>query len=110
MKLKEIAFTFNSKLKSKKLNLKELGTLLDENWHMKKKFTRNISNNYLNKIYKKAILNGCYGGKLLGAGGGGFFIFICKKQLQKNVINKIKNCKLVNFKFHNEGTKNFYLD
>ena len=109
-KLKEIAFKFNSKLKSRKINLKELGALLDENWQMKQKFTRDISNNYLNRIYKKAISNGCYGGKLLGAGGGGFFIFICKKQLQKNVIHKIKNCKHVNFKFHNEGTKNFYLD
>ena len=77
---------------------------------MKQKFTRDISSNYLNTIYKNAISNGCYGGKLLGAGGGGFFIFICKKQLQKNVIHKIKNCKHVNFKFYNEGTKNFYLD
>jgi len=107
--LKQIAFKFNNELKSKTLNLKELGALLDENWQMKKKFTKYISNNYLDKIYKKAISNGCYGGKLLGAGGGGFFIFICKKELQKKIVHKIKNCKLVNFKFYSEGTKNCYL-
>ena len=108
--LKEIAFEFNKRLKAKSFNLKELGILLDKNWQMKKKFTNNISNNYLNKIYRTAIFNGCYGGKLLGAGGGGFFIFICRKELQTNLINKIKDCEIVKFKFYNEGTKLCYID
>ncbi len=108
--LKQIAFKFNNKLKAKNLNLKELGLLLDENWQMKKNFTKNITNNYLDKIYRRAISNGCYGGKLLGAGGGGFFIFICKKEIQTKIIKKVKNCKFVKFKFYSQGTKNCYID
>jgi len=108
--LKLIANKFNNELKLKKLNLKKLGSLLDENWQIKQKFTKNISSNYLNTIYKNAISNGCYGGKLLGAGGGGFFIFICKKKLHKKIIDKIHNCRHVNFKFYNQGTKKCYLD
>ena len=108
--LKLIANKFNNELKQKKLNLKKLGSLLDENWQIKQKFTKNISSNYLNTIYKNAISNGCYGGKLLGAGGGGFFIFICKKKLHKKIIDKIHNCRHVNFKFYNQGTKKCYLD
>ena len=103
--LKKIAFKFSKELNNKKLDLKVLGTLLDENWQIKQNFTNNISNIYLNNIYKKAISSGCYGGKLLGAGGGGFFLFFCKKSIQRKVISKLKNCKSINFKLHNEGTK-----
>ena len=59
------------------LNLKIIGNYLDKNWKLKKNFSKNISSNHLDKIYRSAIDNGCYGGKLLGAGGGGFFLFIC---------------------------------
>ena len=108
--LKEIAFEFNKKLKAKKFHLKELGLLLDKNWQMKKKFTNNITNNYLDNIYKSAISHGCYGGKLLGAGGGGFFIFICRKELQPNLINRIKSCEIVKFKFYSQGTELCYIN
>ena len=105
-----MAIKFKSSLNSKNLDLKQLGDILNQNWKIKQKFTKNISSNYLNTIYKKAISNGCYGGKLLGAGGGGFFIFICKKKLHKRIIDKIHNCRHVNFKFYNQGTKKCYLD
>jgi D-glycero-alpha-D-manno-heptose-7-phosphate kinase len=104
-KLKKTATKFYYELNNKNLDLKKLGLLLDENWQIKQKFTNNISNPYLNKIYKNAISSGCYGGKLLGAGGGGFFLFICKKSMQRKAISKIKNCKSIDFKFHHEGTK-----
>ena len=97
-------------MNKEKLDLKKLGILLDENWQIKQKFTNKISNKYLNKIYRKAIYSGCYGGKLLGAGGGGFFLFICKKSMHKKVISEIKNCKPINFKFHPEGTKMCFVD
>ena len=103
--IKKIAFKFYFQLNNKKLDLRKLGLLLDENWQIKQKFTNNISNRYLNKIYNDAISAGCYGGKLLGAGGGGFFLFICKKSMHKKVISKIKNCKSIDFNFHHEGTK-----
>lgn len=108
--LKKIAFKFQYELNKEKLDIKKLGRLLDENWQIKQKFTKNISNKYLNKIYRKAISAGCYGGKLLGAGGGGFFLFICKKSIHKKAISEIKNCKSINFKFHPEGTKMCFVD
>ena len=106
--LKKIALKFYFQLNNKKLDLRKLGLLLDENWQIKQKFTNNISNRYLDKIYSDAISAGCYGGKLLGAGGGGFFLFICKKNMHRKVISKIKNCKSIDFNFHHEGTKVCY--
>ena len=108
--LKKLAIKFKNLLNSKSLDLKELGLLLDQNWKVKQNFTSTISNKYLNEIYNNAISAGCLGGKLLGAGGGGFFIFICKKASQEKVISRIKNCKFVNLKFYNQGTKICFID
>jgi D-glycero-alpha-D-manno-heptose-7-phosphate kinase len=51
------------------------GRALDQTWQLKKKFSKSITNTYINNIYSGAIENGALGGKLLGAGGGGFFVF-----------------------------------
>tara|TARA_X000000368_G_C23020792_1_gene707874 strand:- start:104 stop:1114 length:1011 start_codon:yes stop_codon:yes gene_type:complete len=107
--LKKIAIKFKNLLISKKLDLNMLGFLLNQNWKIKKNFTKTVSNIYLNKIYNDAISAGCLGGKLLGAGGGGFFLFICKKNIQKKVISKIKNCTAISIKFHEKGSKNCFV-
>ena len=92
------------------LNLKIIGNFLDK-LETKKNFSKNISSNHLDKIYRSAIDNGCYGGKLLGAGGGGFFLFICEKKYQKKVIRKLSNCKKINFGFENStGVKTCFLN
>ena len=49
--------------------------LLDKTWNLKKSLNDNISNNAIDSIYEKAIDNGALGGKISGAGGGGFYIF-----------------------------------
>lgn len=108
--IKNVAINLEKELVNKKINLKKIGSLLDQNWKMKRKFTNSISNNYLNKIYKDAISAGSYGGKLLGAGGGGFFLFVCKKKFQKKLISKLKNCNIVEFKFEDFGTSNCFID
>ena len=90
--------------------MKKIGYFLDINWNLKKKFSKDISSNHLDKIYKTAIDNGCYGGKLLGAGGGGFFLFICEKKHQKKVINKFINGKKINFNFENSGVETCFLN
>ena len=56
-------------------NLIEFGQSLDKSWKLKRKFSSKISNDYLDEIYEGCLVNGAIGGKLLGAGGGGFFLF-----------------------------------
>ena len=56
-------------------NLQTFGENLHKAWNLKRKITSKISNSHLDDIYNGAISNGAVGGKLLGAGGGGFFIF-----------------------------------
>ena len=104
LKLKNLSNQLNLELRKKNINLKNFGSILDESWSLKKSFSPNISNKYLDKIYKNAISTGCYGGKLLGAGGGGFFLFLCKKKFQKQVEKKLINCTKIDFQFENQGT------
>ena len=86
-------------------NLTKLGKQLDQGWKNKKQYSKKITNNRLDKIYKTAIDNGALGGKLLGAGGGGFFIFYCDPIKRWNVVKgltKIKT-KVVEFNFEMGG-------
>lgn len=86
-------------------DLTKFGKQLDQGWRNKKQFSKKISNKKLDKIYNTAIENGALGGKLLGAGGGGFFIFYCDPMKRWEVVrslNKIK-AKVVEFNFENEG-------
>ena len=81
------------------------GELLAENWELKKKLDPNVSNPIIDKIYKKGISSGALGGKLLGAGAGGFILFYVKKKNQKKFFNGLKKSEIINFKFFNEGSK-----
>ena len=110
IKLKDSTHKLLIELKKKKLSLKKIGQILDNTWKIKKKFTNNISDKYLDKIYNKAISLGCYGGKLLGAGGGGFFVFVCQKNLQKKVIKNLSKCKKIDFLFSKNGSTSSLID
>ena len=57
--------------------LQELGKALNTSWTSKKKMARNISNGFIDHIYETAMANGALGGKISGAGGGGFMFFYC---------------------------------
>jgi D-glycero-alpha-D-manno-heptose-7-phosphate kinase len=86
-------------------NLDEFGKLLHEGWTMKKKLSSAISSLFLDEIYNNAIEAGAIGGKLLGAGGGGFFLFYVPKQKQDAVRQKLNHLIEVDFTFENDGTK-----
>ena len=83
------------------------GELLNKGWLTKKKFTQNVSNENIDKIYETALKNGALGGKLTGAGGGGHMLFYCEKTKQANLIEKMNNLGLKNikFKFNKDGHK-----
>ena len=83
----------------------EFGKLLHEAWMSKKKLSSAISNNHLDDIYNKAKSAGATGGKLLGAGGGGFFLFFVDPQLQPAVRKALADLQEINFDFDNDGSK-----
>ena len=65
--------------------IKCLGNLLNETWHLKKHLNSSVSNSLIDDIYTSAINAGAYGGKLLGAGAGGFMVFVMPEEAKSNV-------------------------
>ena len=82
-RIKEIAFDVKKALEIGDLN--EFGRLLDISWQSKKNLAKGISNPTIDKIYELAKKNGALGGKLTGAGGGGYFMVYCDRPHQKAV-------------------------
>ena len=64
-------------------DIKSLGKMFNEHWEIKKTISNTISNNYIDQQYKQFLQNGAIGGKLIGAGGGGFFLLISDKSTNK---------------------------
>ncbi len=89
-------------------NIEYFGEILHEGWLLKKKLASKISNSVLDEYYKKALNAGATGGKLLGAGGGGFFLFYCLPKYQ-NKVRKALNLRELKFKFEAEGSKIIYI-
>ena len=103
--VKGLAEEMNSSLKQSDITL--FGELLHKGWLAKKKFTKGVSNENVNKIYDTALENGASGGKLTGAGGGGHMLFYCEKSKHDRFIQKMEDIGLkhIRFKFNNDGPK-----
>ena len=103
--VKELALTRYDSLKQS--DITKFGELLHKGWMAKKKFTGNVSNPRIDKIYNYALKNGAFGGKITGAGGGGHMLFYCEKSKQENLIKKLQTLGLerVIFSFSNSGPK-----
>lgn len=96
LKMKEQA-KLATKMFKKKINIRLLGEMLNENWNLKKELSNNVTNKIINQIYDDAIACGAYGGKLVGAGAGGFLMFVCKnniKSILKKKFYKLKNLEI----------------
>ncbi len=113
-KTKELEEMFNlvgeaeKVIKNKKTPITEFGKLLAETWKLKKALTSKISNGKIDEIYRAATAAGATGGKLLGAGGGGFMLFFAKPSSQKQVKNALRKLLYVPFKFENTGSQIIY--
>jgi predicted kinase related to galactokinase and mevalonate kinase len=92
-------------LTDKNIHLDDFGKLLDYTWHLKKDISTAISTNSIDEQYDKAIKAGAIGGKLLGAGGGGFLLFYVPLNKQDAVKEALSGLLYVPFRFENEGTK-----
>ena len=85
--------------------IKQFGELLHESWMLKKTLANNISNSEINDIYEKGRGAGAYGGKLLGAGGGGFILFVAPKEKHNTIKKALSKLVYVNFKLDHDGSK-----
>lgn len=85
--------------------IRYMGELLNEAWTYKKNYTNNISNEYLDKIYKTALSTGAIGGKISGAGGGGFMFFICEYDKKRDVARELTSlgANIVGYNFEKYG-------
>ena len=89
----------------KKNEFNNFGKLLNEGWKLKKSLSKVISNRRIDDLYNFAIKNGALGGKLLGAGGGGFMLIYMPHYKQKKFLKKIKKVISAPFNFTNQGSE-----
>ena len=80
-------------------NFTDFGKLLNETWKLKKSLSTKISTDFIDEIYQTAITNGALGGKLLGAGGGGFMLFYVEPENQLKIKEALKNLLHIPFEF-----------
>ena len=92
----------------KRKNVDNFGELLNQQWKLKKTFSEKITNPEIDRIYNKAIKAGAIGGKLLGAGNGGFMLFYARKKNHKKIISNLKDYLHVPFKFDTTGSQIIY--
>jgi D-glycero-alpha-D-manno-heptose-7-phosphate kinase len=102
---KMVALAKNLKEELLNNNIENFGEILDVGWQYKKELASKISNNSIDEYYLKAQKAGAIGGKLLGAGGGGFLLFYVKPENQQAVRSSLKNLTELPFYFENSGTK-----
>jgi D-glycero-alpha-D-manno-heptose-7-phosphate kinase len=88
-------------------NLEKFGECLDAGWQLKRNFSSLISNDHIDAIYNGALEHGALGGKLLGAGGGGYFIFYVRPFEKYGLLNYLKSKSLAvqQFRFEQDGLK-----
>lgn len=85
-----------------------MGEILNENWKLKKSLAGSISNSFIDEYYEKAMRAGAVGGKLLGAGGGGFLLFYVDEGQQEKVREALSDLREMPFSFDNDGTSVIY--
>ena len=89
-------------------DLSSVGDLLNEGWKLKRTRASGISNPVIDEAYETAMSNGALGGKLLGAGGGGFLLFYCEPEKQEQLRVALK-MRPFPFKFEKDGTSVVYI-
>lgn len=90
-------------------NFKKFAGLIHESWLLKKSLSTKISNGQIDEVYDLAMKNGAWGGKLLGAGGGGFMLFFTAPENRQKLINAI-NFREYPFKIEFDGSKVIYYE
>ena len=106
IKMTEMAYDLEKSLSSGKID--DLGFMLNEAWHLKKQLASNISNNTIDELYNFGMQSGAIGGKLLGAGGGGFVLFYVQEKKQTDFKKRMKKNQSLDFNFETKGSHIIY--
>ena len=99
----QLAFDLKSELESARLE--SVGTILDENWCLKKQMSDGVSDGHIDEWYETGKSNGALGGKLLGAGQGGFLMFFAPPDLHTRITRSLADLKPVSFRFDRTGSQ-----
>jgi D-glycero-alpha-D-manno-heptose-7-phosphate kinase len=91
-------------------DINQFGELLNESWMLKRKLSSLISTTHIDEIYSKAKESGAIGGKVLGAGGGGFMLFFVPLDRRQDVINSLKHLLMVPIKFESSGSQIIFFE
>lgn len=95
-------------LEDKHSDFNDFGRLLDHTWRLKRKTGGKISNGSIDDLYERGLKAGALGGKLLGAGGGGFLLFYIEPDKRDALLREFADLMQVPFAFENEGTTMVY--
>jgi len=90
---------------SKNQDLKMFGKLLDESWKLKKSLAGNVSNEFIDNAYATAMNSGALGGKILGAGGGGFILIFAEPHNHSEIKNSLNKLLEIPFDFDSSGSQ-----
>jgi D-glycero-alpha-D-manno-heptose-7-phosphate kinase len=101
-KMREIALQLFDDLS--RGNADRMGTMLHENWKLKKRLAEGISSDSIDQLYERAMRLGATGGKLIGAGGGGFLLFYAPHEVHDNIVNGL-GLKKQDFRFDYQGSR-----
>jgi D-glycero-alpha-D-manno-heptose-7-phosphate kinase len=91
-----------------KRDIDAVGRLLHESWCLKKGLTSLISNSQIDEIYKVGLTAGALGGKLLGAGAGGFVLFYADPAIHQKIQERLRHLLYVPFRFETKGSRIIY--
>lgn len=93
-----------------KQDIRDFGKLLHESWNLKRSLSSSVSNSFIDKLYLDALKAGAIGGKIIGAGGGGFLLLFVPPSKQVSVRKKFSKLIHVPFKFEHEGSQIIFYD
>ncbi len=91
-------------------NLNRVGELLNENWNLKKQMASGISSLEIDELYEKALRKGALGGKILGAGGGGFLLLFCPLNKRSIIRKTFPELQETPIRFEPQGSKIIYVE
>jgi len=90
-------------------NIAAIGSLMHEGWTLKKQMAAGVSSAYFDEIYERGRAAGAVGGKLLGAGGGGFFLFYVEPERRQAVLDALRDLRQLDFQLERQGTRIIYV-
>lgn len=89
-------------------DIRKFGEMLNHAWQLKKSLSQRVTTEAIDRIYNVGIKNGAIGGKLLGAGGGGFLLFFCEPEKQPQLLRSLNNHLCIPFRFEENGSQVIY--